>query len=127
MSEPFDWKKFLSTRLPTSGEQWAKWLDLAWKLAVMFCIGLAIYNLFFKKPQSNVNQPDSTQRVMVLPGAKVDKVMQTTVQKNEQKAEVSKRPWFQPIPFVSAGVFAQHDGDTQAGLKAEAGLRIDLG
>jgi hypothetical protein len=127
MSELFDIKKFFATRIPTSGEQWAKWLDLAWKLAIFFCIGLAIYNLFFKKPNANINQPDSTQRVIVLPGANVDKVMQTSVQKNEQKQEQVKRPWWQPVPYISAGAFAQHDGETQAGLKAEAGLRIDLG
>ena len=128
MAEPFDWKKFLATRLPTSGEQWAKWADFAWKAIVCALIGIAIYNLFFKKDTPNINQPDSTQRVMVLPGAKVDRVMQTSVQKNEQKAEIVKRKWWQPIPYVSAGVVASQDGEeTNAGVKAEAGFRIDLG
>lgn len=126
MAEPFSIQKWLSTRLPTSGEQWGKWLDLAWKLGVFFCIGLVIYNLFFKKPNANINQPESTQRVYVLPGANAD-VKQTSVQKNEQKQELVKRPWWQPIPYVSAGAFAQHSNETQAGVKAEVGLRIDLG
>jgi hypothetical protein len=124
----FDALKWLKTRIPTDGEQWGKWLDLGWKLGVFFLIGLAIYNLFFKKPNANMIQPDSTQRVFVLPGASVDRVQQTSVQKNEQKSEQPKRPWWQPIPYISASAFGTSGGEnTETGVKAEVGVRVDLG
>ena len=49
----FDWRKFLFTRLPTSGEWWGKLMDLAWKLLILWLVYtfliVPIFTRFFQK------------------------------------------------------------------------------
>lgn len=71
------------------------------------------------RPQGNVSNP----KVTVLPfGHFEGNVTQSPSQKTEQK-----RPWWQPIPYVSvAGETRWEDGGTKSGFKAEVGLRLDF-
>jgi hypothetical protein len=61
--EPFNFKKWFFSLIPASGEQWGKWIDFIWKLAVIilvyFFIWLPIKEKFFTvKPQIPTHQQE---------------------------------------------------------------------
>lgn len=116
----------------------ADWLrpfgDDARRLLIYGLIGCAVYvgicHFFPKKPQGNVNKPEGNQSVVVTPGAKVDQINQSFTSTNEQKVETPKRPWWKPIPYISAfGEARSADNrldDWNTGLGGQVGLRWDF-
>jgi hypothetical protein len=115
------------------GEGKTDWLrtlgDDARRLMIYGLVFLVVYfvwtTFFPRKPQSNVNKPEQT--VVVTPGAKVNRIEQTST--NIQKSN-EKRPWWFPIPFAEVFGGVRNKGTDSSKFEpdygARAGVRIDF-
>lgn len=96
---------------------WGSGFRLLITIALLLFLVMGVRSCF--KPAGNTSNP----KVTVLPfGHFEGNVTQSPVQKTE-----SKRPWWQPIPYISVAGETRWEGEvTKSGLKAEVGLRLDF-
>jgi hypothetical protein len=133
-TKPADGKFSLSYFLNGEGPKdwWRSYGDavrVAITLVVIFAIIFTIKNLFFSKPQGNVNKPEAKQSVTATPFSKVGDISQSFTSTSEQKVE-NKRAWWMPIPYIS--VFGEVRGEASDlnqrdfGWGGQVGVRWDF-
>ena len=111
-NEPISAKKFAVSFI--QAKPWIKNARFVIGLVIILLIVLTIYRAWFMQSGSQ----KSKHIVIALPGSKIEKNEQTTDQKLTQK-----RPWWQPIPYISVAGEARSQGSDlnnfQTGVKAE--------